>query len=60
MPTEMKLFINKPTIGFSDVDDCEPAQAIVLKPAELEAGVKIALRAMKFTYVTSLAVRMSL
>jgi len=52
-PTVVKVYVNKVSFGFSDVDTV-PAQTIRLRPADLAAGAKIPLLAVKFTAVRSL------
>lgn len=54
MPTSVKVFVNLPTLGFDEAEDTKPAQAIDLKPEDLEAGNPILLRFVKFQAVNNL------
>ncbi|EJU05502.1 DUF1000-domain-containing protein [Dacryopinax primogenitus] len=55
-PKKIKLFLNKPALGFEDVEDVEEAEAAqVLEVTEENlAGKPIILRTVRFTRVTSL------
>lgn len=51
----MKLYVNQPSFGFSDVDSVPPAQEIDVTEAQL-AGEAIPLRFVKFQGVISLSI----
>jgi len=56
-PKKIKLFINKPSLGFEDVEDAEePAASQVLEISEdtLKNGTRIPLRFVRFQSVNSL------
>lgn len=58
-PKNIKLFVNRPSIGFEDVEDAsEPAAAQVLQLSseDVKAGNRIALRFVRFQAVNSLHV----
>lgn len=58
-PKEIKLFTNKPSIGFEDVEDADEKQAaqiISLSEEEIREGKPITLRYVKFQHVNSLHV----
>ncbi|KZT52476.1 thioredoxin-like protein [Calocera cornea HHB12733] len=60
-PKKIKLFLNKPALGFEDVEDAEEpeaAQIIELTEENLE-GKPIILRTVRFTRVTSLHIFVS-
>jgi hypothetical protein len=48
----VKLFVNRPALGFEDVADVEPAQTCVLTDTDLEKELK--LKVVKFGAVNSL------
>jgi PITH domain len=57
-PKDIKLFTNKPSIGFEDVeDDEEAAQILSLTEDDLKDGKKIPLKFVRFQSVNSLHVR---
>lgn len=59
-PRLIKLFINRPTLGFSDAEDAkepEAAQIIELTPEQVAQGRRIPLRFVRFQNVNSLHVR---
>jgi PITH domain len=59
-PKEIKLLVNRPSLGFEDVEDqVEPAVAQVLKiPRDvIQEGKHIPLRFVRFQTVNSLHVR---
>lgn len=58
-PKTIKLFINKPSLGFEDVEDAtesEAAQIIELTDEQVKEGKPIPLRYVRFQAVTSLHV----
>lgn len=55
-PLNVKLYINRQSMGFSDTDDMEPAQTLELTPADLVAGSASVLKFVKFQRVTGLSV----
>ena len=58
-PRTIKLFINKPSLGFEDVEDAvepEAAQVIELTDEQVKEGKPIPLRYVRFQAVTSLHV----
>lgn len=59
-PRLIKLFINRPTLGFSDAEDAkepEAAQIIELTAEQVAQGRRIPLRFVRFQNVNSLHVR---
>lgn len=54
-PKSVKLFINNPTLGFSEADDCPPAQDFELTESNLE-GEPVTLRFVKFQNVNALTI----
>ncbi len=55
-PTVLKVFVNRSALGFDDVGDVEPAQTLLLKPADLGDDVQTKLKPTKFGNVNSLFV----
>lgn len=58
-PKRIKLLINRPSLGFEDVDEAaEPdvAQILELSPGEAEEGQRVPLRYVRFQSVNSLHV----
>lgn len=58
-PKRIKLLVNRPSIGFEDVEDAEEpvaAQIVELTKDEVSKGQKIALRFVRFQNVNSLHV----
>jgi len=53
-PKVVKLFTNRPSLGFSDVSDLAAQQEIELSAAQLEKGEPIQLKFVKFQNVRSL------
>lgn len=56
-PKRVKLLVNRPTIGFEDVEDAEEpevAQVVEISEADVQEGRPIALRFVRFQAVTSL------
>jgi hypothetical protein len=51
-PVLVKLFVNRPALGFEDVADVEPAQTCVITDTDLEKELK--LKVVKFGAVNSL------
>lgn len=56
-PRKIKLLINRPTLGFDDVDDGEVAQEFELTEDQVREGKKIPLRYVRFQAVNTLHVR---
>ncbi len=59
-PRKIKLFINRPSLGFEDVQDAEEpdaSQIIELTDAQVTQGKKIPLRFVRFQNVNSIHVR---
>jgi len=54
-PKTIKLYINKPSFGFSDIDSSQCVQEIILTP-ELLKGEQIPLKPVKFNNVDSLSI----
>jgi hypothetical protein len=52
-PKVIKLYVNKPHLGFSDVDSVPPAQEFTLGEGDL-SGKQLALKLVKFTAVDDL------
>ncbi|KAJ7067725.1 PITH domain-containing protein [Mycena belliarum] len=62
-PKRVKLLVNRPTIGFEDVEDAEEpevAQVVEISEADVQEGRPIALRFVRFQAVTSLHARCAL
>lgn len=56
-PKNIKLFINHPrTLDFDQADSMEPVQAIEIQPKDLDDGVIIPLRYVKFQHVQNLQI----
>lgn len=56
-PSVVKLFPNMPSPGFSDAEENEPAQTLLLDPGQpLSPDVKIPLKLVKFQNVNSLTI----
>lgn len=55
-PSKLKLFSNRPSLGFSDVSDLAPTQEIDLSADQLAKGEPIALKYVKFQNVRSITV----
>jgi hypothetical protein len=55
-PRTVKLFANRPSMGFSDVSTVQPAQELQLSAAQLAAGEPLPLRMVKFNAVNLLTV----
>uniref|UniRef100_A0A7S1B193 PITH domain-containing protein n=1 Tax=Noctiluca scintillans TaxID=2966 RepID=A0A7S1B193_NOCSC len=55
-PQEIKLFQNKPDIGFADAEDEKPAEELTLTPEEVDVGVVKPVRFVKFQNVSSLQI----
>lgn len=55
-PTMMKLFVDRPTMGFDDVDAYEPTAEFKLSGDDLAEGKPIMLPFVKFQNVTSLTI----
>mmetsp|Transcript_34647 Transcript_34647/g.84015 ORF Transcript_34647/g.84015 Transcript_34647/m.84015 type:complete len:190 (-) Transcript_34647:2513-3082(-) len=56
-PTVVKLYINRPNLGFEDIDDVDETQALELTAEDLrEGGDPILLKFVKFQRVSSLTI----
>ncbi len=58
-PKRIKLLVNRPSIGFEDVEDAEEpaiAQVVELSKDQVKEGQTIALRFVRFQNVNSLHV----
>lgn len=53
-PRLLKLFVNRPALGFEDVADVEAAQEFVLADADLAPGAQLKLKVARFAAVNSL------
>ncbi|KZT03457.1 DUF1000-domain-containing protein [Laetiporus sulphureus 93-53] len=53
-PRKIKLFLNRLTIGFDDVEDSEPAQEFELTGEQVTEGRRVPLRYVRFQAVNSL------
>jgi hypothetical protein len=59
-PKNIKLFVNRPSLGFEDVEDAEEpdaAQVLELSNEDVKAGNRIVTRFVRFQAVSSLHVR---
>ena len=59
-PKNIKLFVNRPSLGFEDVEDAsepEAAQVLELSNEDVKEGNRIVLRFVRFQTVNSLHVR---
>lgn len=59
-PRSIKLVVNRPSIGFEDVEDLDDksaAQVLELTEEQVKNGEKVQLRFVKFQSVNSLHVR---
>jgi len=62
-PLVIKVLVNQPSIGFEDVQDAqepEVAQVVELSEEDVRVGMLIPLRFVRFQYVNSLHVSISL
>ena len=55
-PKTIKLYINRPAIGFEDVQDSEAEQTFELSEEDVKSGKQIQLRYVRFQNVNSLHV----
>ncbi|EEY60465.1 thioredoxin-like protein, putative [Phytophthora infestans T30-4] len=55
-PRVIKLYVNRPNLGFSDAGDVEPTQTIELKEEDLLPENDVELRFVKFQRVKSVSV----
>eukprot|EP00163_Fabomonas_tropica_P002910 TRINITY_DN1236_c0_g1_i1.p2 TRINITY_DN1236_c0_g1~~TRINITY_DN1236_c0_g1_i1.p2 ORF type:complete len:143 (-),score=35.44 TRINITY_DN1236_c0_g1_i1:934-1362(-) len=56
-PKTVKLYINQPNLGFSDMEDIAPVQELELTEQQLnQEGPAIPLKFVKFQHVTSLTI----
>jgi len=53
-PTAVKLFSNKPHIGFQEAEDEQPTEALNFAPRDVEEGTQKPVRFVKFQNVSSL------
>ncbi|KIM72491.1 hypothetical protein PILCRDRAFT_829691 [Piloderma croceum F 1598] len=56
-PKSIKLFVNRPSLGFEDVEDAsepEAAQVLTLRAEDVKQGNRIVLRYVRFQAVNSL------
>ncbi|KAH7927692.1 DUF1000-domain-containing protein [Leucogyrophana mollusca] len=53
-PKVIKLFVNRPALGFEDVQDMEAAQVLTLSEQDIKGGSRIPLRFVRFQSVNSL------
>ncbi|PAV19119.1 hypothetical protein PNOK_0596300 [Pyrrhoderma noxium] len=53
-PKTIKLYINRPAIGFEDVQDSEAEQTFELSEEDVKSGKQIQLRYVRFQNVNSL------
>jgi hypothetical protein len=61
-PKKIKLFVNRPSLGFEDVEDAsepEAAQVLELLTEDAKKGKRIVLRFVRFQAVNSLHVRLA-
>lgn len=56
-PRVVKLYVNRPNLGFSDAGDIEPTQTLELGEEDVRPGHEIELRFVKFQRVKSITVR---
>jgi len=55
-PTTVKLFINQPSMDFSDAEDNTPTQVLELTPDDLTVDARTDLNYVKFQYVDHITV----
>ena len=55
-PRRVRLFVDRPSLGFSEAESDPATHVFVLSAADAAAGAATALRAAKFSRVTQLAV----
>lgn len=56
-PRTLRLFVDRPSLGFAEAESDPAAQEVELAPADVaDDGAPVALRAAKFSRVTQLAV----
>ena len=53
-PRVLKLYVNRPALGFEDVADVEAAQEFALTDADLAPGAQLKLKVARFAAVNSL------
>ncbi|EMD34475.1 hypothetical protein CERSUDRAFT_67453 [Gelatoporia subvermispora B] len=53
-PARIKLILNRPTLGFDDVDSSDIAQEIELTPEQVREGKPLPLRFVRFQAVNTL------
>lgn len=55
LPTSLKIFANRPSLGFDEVEDFFPTQEFALSPKDYSPDSVLKLKFHKFQKVTSLA-----
>ena len=55
-PTVAKLYVNRPALGFDELDDIEPTQKLALRAEDVAGGREVKLKFVSFTRVNSLHV----
>lgn len=55
-PRTLRLFVDRPSLGFAEAEADPPAQEVVLTPADVAAGTAVPLRAARFGRVNQLAI----
>jgi hypothetical protein len=55
-PRTLRLFVDRPSLGFAEAEADPPAQEVVLTPADVAAGTPVPLRAARFGRVNQLAI----
>lgn len=53
-PTSVKIFANKPSMGFDEAESTAPTQEIELKMSDLVEGIEIPLRFVRFQNINQL------
>lgn len=54
LPTSLKIFVNKSSLGFDEIEDFDPTMEFELSPKDFERGSVLKLKFHKFQRVTSL------
>lgn len=54
-PRTLRLFVDRPSLGFSEAESDPPAQEVELSADDVAAGTPVPLRAARFARVTQLA-----
>ncbi|GBF93167.1 hypothetical protein Rsub_05898 [Raphidocelis subcapitata] len=55
-PKSVKIYVNRASMGFSDVDSVPAAHSVELTAAQIEAGEPVVLKLAKFGNVTQISV----